>query len=259
MRNTVIFFLLCFSQTIAAQWSADLLGKKLLTNTAIKQTIAYHVPNAETLVQVKQTLTTNIQVHAASPSQLLVGVEVKRIQGEIDAFGQTQKFDSNKQDSISTEEKKLITDWLSVKQYTLSNIAVLSTANNSLTQFFPEDLRSYFLTENKRGAGIAFNWRDSLQTDSSRSVYECTVLKTTADSILVHVFGKHELKNTIQQANQSFHQVLKGVEQSTRWYEKKTGVLIRTQRLIQYEGTAENQDTRFPISMKIDVDVEVKN
>lgn len=45
-----------------------------------------------------------------------------------------------------------------------------------------------------------------------------------------------------------------------RYYHSKTGILMKEQRLIQFEGTAESQNTRFPVSVKIESTIEgIKN
>ncbi|MFM9625898.1 hypothetical protein ACKI14_49955, partial [Streptomyces turgidiscabies] len=67
-----------------------------------------------------------------------------------------------------------------------------------------------------------------------------------------HVFGTHNIKNRVKQGEQVIQQVIKGLEKSMRYYHSKTGILMKEQRLIQFEGTAESQNTRFPVSVKLE-------
>jgi hypothetical protein len=247
-----IFFVLFFSLTsiLHAQFSWG--NKPLVVQTSLKQTIAYHIPYQETLMQLTQDRLVEYQLMNDKPDELHIRSQVKNLKGKVIAFGQEQLFDSNKRDSLSDGEKTLIDSMLQ------PSIQIVSATGNSKTNqiaslsFEPEDIRKFFLANQYRNVNTAFSWKDSTTMDSSKSVYECTFLRKQIDTIQVHVFATHQIKNTIKQGDQVISQVLKGVEQSMRYYNSKTGILMKEQRLIQFEGIAESQNTRFPVSVKLE-------
>lgn len=65
-------------------------------HTTLKQTIAYHIPNQETLIQLTQDRTVAYQFIETPQSEPALQSQVKKIKGSIIAFGQEQSFDSEK-------------------------------------------------------------------------------------------------------------------------------------------------------------------
>jgi hypothetical protein len=250
MRYIFFAFFSFFIGFLHAQFSWS--DKPFLIQTSLKQTIAYHIPYQETLMQLTQDRVVSYQLISAQQNELRVRAQVQKIKGKVIAFAQEQVFDSEKKDSLSEGEKILIDSILLPSIQTISASGVVKSNQINTLSFEPEDLRKFFLPASYLKVSTAFSWTDSTTIDSSKSVYECTFLRKQIDTIQVHVFATHQIKNTIKQGDQVISQVLKGLETSMRYYNSKTGILMKEQRLIQFEGTAESQNTRFPVSVKLE-------
>jgi hypothetical protein len=252
MRYIFFIFFVTIQGLSLAQYTG-VSNNPFLIQTTLKQTIAYHIPNQETLIQLTQDRTVAYQFIGSTESELALHSQVKKLRGSIIAFGQEQFFDSDKKDSLTPAERSLID---SILQPSIQNIKsgkrVIANKISSLS-FEPEDYQKFFLPAKYSKAGTAFSWTDSIQVDSSTAVYECTFLRKYGDTIQVHVFGTHQIKNSVKQGEQVIQQIIKGLERSMRYYDSKTGILRKEQRLIQFEGTAESQNTRFPVSVKLEV------
>ena len=259
MRYIFFIFFGTIQGLSLAQYT-DVSNNPFVIHTTLKQTIAYHIPNQETLIQLTQDRTVAYQFIETPQSEPALQSQVKKIKGSIIAFGQEQSFDSEKKDSLSVEERNLIDSILQPSIQIFKASKQIKSNQLSSLSFEPEDYKKFFLPAKYIQAGTAFGWTDSVQVDSSSSVYECTFLRKYVDTIQIHVFGTHNIKNTVKQGEQVIQQVIKGLEKSMRYYHSKTGILMKEQRLIQFEGTAESQNTRFPVSVKIESTIEgIKN
>lgn len=245
----------------AAQVTQPLIKQQFTVVQTQQNNTSLQIASEQMLMRSDRITITHYGVQSINSKGYRLQAITTHISGKLIAFGQEQNFNSNDTTGLNKEAlgwiKNLLNKPVDILVVNNHALPILDTTA-ALINFLEEDAGKYFLPITPNNFKQGYSWSDSTAHDSSKTVYQYLVSKTTPDSIEISVYTDLIMHKRMQEKERFVVQHLKGVSRAVRWYNTHTGLLKKEESNTLLSGSMQTAEATIPVKISVKLLVEVK-
>ena len=287
MKKVLVLALVAFTVNSYAQKVTNKLsfqkGQKMEIVTDSKSIISQEFMGQKMDVNLTSNIVRSLDVEDVNNNTATIEHKIKRVQYSFDAMGQSQKFDSEKEEDMKGDMGKQIEKSLKNK-YTMMvddkgsvvSVKVDDNNPNSDAQLQSDDIMSGMLAQFAEGlevpkAGEAttfkilpkgdiakgFNWSDTL-TGMEKGTVNYAVSDINNNEVLIDYKSEGSMKKTQEAMGMEVFVDVKNITTGKITLDRKTGLLKEKTAVIEGNGTVEMAGQTMPMTTKSNIAITVK-
>lgn len=287
MKKVLVLALVAFTVNSYAQKVNNKLsfekGQKMEIVTDSKSIISQEFMGQKMDVNLTSSIVRSLDVEDVKNNTATIEHKIKRVQYSFDAMGQSQQFDSEKEEDMKGDMGKQIEKSIKNK-YTMmvdDNGSVVSVKvddnnPNSDAQLQSDDIMSGMLAQFAEGLEVpkegeattfkilpkgdiakGFNWTDSLK-GMEKGIVNYAVSDINNTEVLIDYKSEGTMKRTQEAMGVEVFVDVKNITTGKITLDRKTGLLKQKTALIEGNGTVEMAGQTMPMTTKSNIAITVK-